>query len=581
MAIVIGAASAFVALALTKLIGFFTNLFYYQRIAIGELTSPADHHLGVWSVFIPIIGGLIIGLMARYGSEKIRGHGIPEALEAILIGRSRMEARVAVLKPLSSALSIGTGGPFGAEGPIIMTGGAFGSLFAQGFHMSAAERKTLLVAGAAGGMSAIFATPVAAVLLAVELLLFEWKPRSFIPVASAAAVAAALRVPLMGAGPVFATAPHAALAFAGLGSALAVGLIAGFGSGLLTRLVYACEDVFTKLPIHWMWWPAIGGLVVGLGGLLYPRALGVGYDVIRDLLNARLIGMFLLGLLITKAVIWSIALGSGTSGGVLAPLMIMGGALGALFAPWLPGGDASVWASLGMAAMMGGTMRAPFTAIAFMVETTHDINLLPGLLIACVAADAVTVLLLRRSILTEKIARHGHHVMREYIVNPLHLVRVGDVMEKNVPTVPAGLAVDGLFQRLAEEDPIIARRQEWPVVDDAGRLVGLVTRGDLVRALEREDSDGETLLDLGSRQLVVAHADELLEEATAKMIEHDIGRLPVVDRDDPGHIVGLLGRAGVMAVWLYSTREEQMRDSGWLSTRLKGLRGRIREARSR
>jgi len=294
-----------------------------------------------------------------------------------------------------------------------------------------------------------------------------------------------------------------------------------------------------------------------------------------------LIGMFLLGLLITKAVIWSIALGSGTSGGVLAPLMIMGGALGALFAPWLPGGDPGVWASLGMGAMMGGTMRAPFTAIAFMVETTHDINLLPGLLIACVAADAVTVLLLRRSILTEKIARHGHHVMREYIVNPLHLVRVGDVMEKNVPTVPAGLAVDGLFQRLAEEDPIIARRQEWPVVDDAGRLVGLVTRGDLVRALEREDSDGETLLDLGSRQLVVAHVDELLEEATAKMIEHDIGRLPVVDRDDPGRLVGLLGRAGVMAVWLYSTREEQLRDSGWLSTRLKGLRGRIREARSR
>src|SRR5438067_1185514 len=310
MAIVIGVASAFVALALTKLIGFFTNLFYYQRIAIGELTSPADHHLGVWSVFIPIIGGLIIGLMARYGSEKIRGHGIPEALEAILIGRSRMEARVAVLKPLSSALSIGTGGPFGAEGPIIMTGGAFGSLFAQGFHMSAAERKTLLVAGAAGGMSAIFATPVAAVLLAVELLLFEWKPRSLIPVAAACAVAAALRVPRMGAGPVFATAPHASLALAGLGSALAVGLIAGFGSGLLTRLVYACEDLFTKLPIHWMWWPAIGGLVVGLGGLLYPRALGVGYDVIRDLLNARLTGMFLLGSVITKCVIWSIARGS-------------------------------------------------------------------------------------------------------------------------------------------------------------------------------------------------------------------------------------------------------------------------------
>ena len=569
MAVFIGVASAFVALALTRLIGFFTNGFYYQRFAFGEMTSPAGHHLGVWSVFIPIIGGLIIGLMARYGSEKIRGHGIPEALEAILIGRSRMEARVAVLKPLSSALSIGTGGPFGAEGPIIMTGGAVGSLFAQGFHMSAAERKTLLVAGAAGGMAAIFATPVAAVLLAVELLLFEWKPRSFIPVAAASAVAGALRVPLMGAGPVFATSAHLALAPLALFSALALGLIAGFGSGVLTRLVYASEDFFGKLPIHWMWWPAIGGVVVGLGGLLYPRALGVGYDVIRDLLNARLIGTFLLGLLITKAVIWAIALGSGTSGGVLAPLMIMGGALGALVGPWLPGGDPGVWAALGMGAMLGGTMRAPFTAIAFMLEVTHDVNLLPAMLVACVAADAVTVLLMKRSILTEKMARRGHHVMREYIVNPLHLMRVAEVMEKDVPTVPASLPVAGLFQRLADEDPVMARRQEWAVVDDAERLVGLVTRGDLVRALDRDDDEAATVEELGSRRLVVTHADELLEEATAKMIAHDIGRLPVVDRDDPSRLVGLLGRAGVMAVWLHASREEHTRDSGWLSSRLR------------
>src|SRR6266576_2728695 len=577
MAVFIGVASAFVALVLTKLIGFFTNLFYYQRFSIGEFTSPAPGaiHLGVWSVFIPVIGGLLIGLMARYGSEKIRGHGIPEALEAILIGRSRMEARVAVLKPLSSALSIGTGGPFGAEGPIIMTGGAFGSLFAQGFHMSAAERKTLLVAGAAGGMSAIFATPVAAVLLAVELLLFEWKPRSFIPVAAAAAVAGALPVPLMGAGPVFATSGHLPLAPLALFSALALGLIAGFGSGLLTRLVYASEDFFGKLPIHWMWWPAIGGVVVGLGGLLYPRALGVGYDVIRDLLNARLIGTFLLGLLITKALIWAIALGSGTSGGVLAPLMIMGGALGALVGPWLPRGDPGVWAALGMGAMLCGTKDAPSTAIAFMLEVTHDVNLLPAMLVACVAADAVTVLLMKRSILTEKMARRGHHVMREYIVNPLHLLRVADVMERNVPPVPASLPVDGLFQRLADEDPVMARRHEWAVVDDAERLVGLVTRGDLVRALEREDGEAATVSDLASTNLVVAHPDELVEEATSKMIAHDIGRLPVVDRADPTRLLGLLGRAGVMAVWLHASRDEQRRDSGWLSRRLKTLRTRI------
>jgi CBS domain-containing protein len=321
-----------------------------------------------------------------------------------------------------------------------------------------------------------------------------------------------------------------------------------------------------------MWWPAIGGLAVGIGGLFYPRALGVGYDVIRDLLNARLVGMFLLGLLLTKAVIWAIALGSGTSGGVLAPLMIMGGALGALVGPWLPGADPGVWAALGMGAMMGGTMRAPFTAIAFMVEVTHDVNLLPALLVACVAADAVTVLLMKRSILTEKMARRGHHVMREYIVNPLHLLRVGEVMEKDVPTVPASLPVQGLFERLAEEDPILARRQEWAVVDDDDRLIGLVTRGDLVRALEREDGEVATVLDLKARPLIVTYADELLEEATAKMIAHDIGRLPVVDREDPTRMIGLLGRAGVMAVWLHATREEQTRDSGWLSGRIKWLR---------
>jgi chloride channel protein, CIC family len=574
MAAVIGVISAFVALGLAWLISFFTNVFYYGHFSASGLASPAGHHLGGWSVLVPVGGGLIIGLLARYGSEKIRGHGIPEALEAILIGRSLMQPRVAVLKPLSSALAIGTGGPFGAEGPIIMTGGAFGSLFAQAFHMSAPERKTLLVAGAAGGMAAIFSAPVAAVFLAVELLLFEWKPRSFIPVATAAAVAGTLRVPLMGPGPIFLTREHAPLPIHGLVAAAALGLLAGFAAGGLTWLVYTAEDLFRRLPIHWMWWPAIGGLAIGIGGLFYPRALGVGYDVIRDLLNGRLVGAFVLGLLVTKALIWAVALGSGNSGGVLAPLLLMGGALGVVGAP-LVSGDPGVAAALGMGAMMAGTMGAPFTAIAFVAEVTHDINLLPGLLIACVAADAVTVLLLKRSILTEKLERRGHHVTREYIVNPLHLLRVGEVMEQNIPTVPTSLPVDGLFERLAEEDPVLARRQEWPLVDEHEKLVGLVTRGDLVRALEDEDSEGLTLSDIGSRQLIVTYTDELLEEATAKMITNDIGRLPVVQRDDPTKLVGLLGRAGVMAVWLYATREEETRDSGWLSHHLKVLRGRI------
>lgn len=334
MALVVGALGAVVAWVLVWLIGAITNLVYYHRFA-SNLVSPAENALGLGAVLIPMVGGLVIGLMARYGSEKIRGHGIPEAMEAILIGRSRMDAKVAVLKPISSAISIGTGGPFGAEGPIIMTGGAFGSLFAQAFHLSAAERKTLLVAGAAAGMSAIFATPLAAVLIAVELLLFEWKPRSFVPVAAAAAIAAALRVPLLGGGPIFPIPAHGAITSPELLIAFGVGVTAGLVSALLTGLVYGAEDLFLKLPIHFMWWPVIGGLVVGVGGLIEPRALGVGYDTIRDLLSGHLLGAALIGLLLTKAIIWSVALGSGTSGGVLAPLLIIGGALGAAEAPWI------------------------------------------------------------------------------------------------------------------------------------------------------------------------------------------------------------------------------------------------------
>jgi chloride channel protein, CIC family len=565
MAAVVGVISSLIAYALVWLIGAITNLVYYQRLS-AHLVSPAENRLGGLAVLVPMVGGLLIGLLARFGSEKIRGHGIPEAMEAILIGRSRMSAKVAVLKPLSSAISIGTGGPFGAEGPIIMTGGAFGSLFAQAFHLSPAERKTLLVAGASAGMAAIFATPLAAVLLAVELLLFEWKPRSFIPVAAAAAVAAALRVPLLGPGPIFPTTAHAAMSWQELACSCAVGIVAGFGSGILTWLVYTAEDAFAKLPLHYMWWPVIGGLFVGLGGWLYPRALGVGYDTIGDLLAGRLTGPFLLGLMTTKALIWAIALGSGTSGGVLAPLLIMGGALGSVEAGWLHIGDTGLWATIGMAAMMGGTMRSPLTAVAFMLELTDDIRVLPGLLIACAAAHAVTVLVMRRSILTEKVARRGYHVMREYIVNPLARVRVGDVMERDAPTLQQDQKLDVILRGLAAHDPVLGRRYAWPLVDAAGKLTGIVTRGDLVRTLEREGSQDMTLLEAGTRDPVVTYPDELLEEAVDKMVRHDIGRLPVVDRSDPARLLGYFGRTGIATGWR-QVLEEERRDGGWLSRR--------------
>jgi H+/Cl- antiporter ClcA/CBS domain-containing protein len=561
MALVIGAISSLVAYVLIWLIAAITNLAFYHRFSSAPAT-PQGHHLGPWMVLVPVAGALIIGLMARFGSEKIRGHGIPEALEAILLGRSRIQPKVAILKPLSAAISIGTGGPFGAEGPIIMTGGAFGSIFAQQFHLSAAERKTLLVAGAAAGMAAVFATPVAAVLLAVELLLFEWKPRSFIPVAIAAIVASVARIPLLGAGPIFPVTTHAPLTGTGLAIAFAIGIFAGFGSGLLTVLVYACEDFFQKMPMHWMWWPAIGALFIGVGGLIEPRVLGVGYDTIHSLLRGELIGSALLGLLVAKAVVWSIALGSGTSGGVLAPLLIMGGALGALAGSWIHVGDPGLWALVGMAAMMGGTMRSPLTAMVFAVELTRDFNLFPALLIGSVAALAVTVLLMRRSILTEKLARRGHHITREYSIDPFELARVRDVMDKDFPSIPATLKLSELADRIARGEPGLGRRQGTLIVNEQNRLVGIITRGDIVRALRQDETSEMTVAEAGSTDLAVAFPDEPLHAALTKMLTRDIGRLPVVERDRPDRAIGYLGRACILSARMRLHEEENLRQRG-------------------
>ncbi|HWA86135.1 MAG TPA: chloride channel protein [Opitutus sp.] len=561
LAVPIGAIGALVAKALLWLIAVFTNLAFFHRLS-SESVTLAGGHFGWWGVLVPVLGGLIIGLMARYGSDKIRGHGIPEALEAILLGRSLIEPKVAVLKPVSSAIAIGTGGPFGAEGPIIMTGGALGSIFAQLFQLSAAERKTLLVAGAAAGMSAVFATPIAAVLLAVELLLFEWKPRSFIPVAVAAVVAAVIRIPLLGAGPIFPVTAHAALGFSSLSLALVVGVAAGLFSGLLTLLVYACEDLFLKLPIHWMWWPALGGLAVGLGGLVEPRALGVGYESIHALMRGEMIGAALLGLLLAKGIIWSIALGSGTSGGVLAPLLMMGGALGAFMGSAFGIGDIGLWAMVGMAAIMGGTMRSPLTGMIFLLELSHDLNALPALFIASVAGLCVTVLLLRRSILTEKLARRGQHIAREYSVDVFELKRVGDVMDRDVPAMPADASVAELVRRIDAGGSAISARHGTLLVDAAGRLAGIVTRGDLMRELQRDPKGSAALDRIATGTPIAVHPDDTLAAALEKLLAHDIGRLPVVDRADPGRVIGYLGRAEILAARLHQHQEEAQRERG-------------------
>lgn len=557
----IGVLAAFAAKSLLWLIAVITNLAFFGKYS-AELAPLADAPIGAWLLLLPALGGLAIGLMARYGSEKIRGHGIPEALEAILVGRSRVEARVAVLKPLSSAISIGTGGPFGAEGPIIMTGGALGSLVAQRLHLSSAERRTLLVAGAAAGMSAVFATPVAAILLAIELLLFEWKPRSFLPVATAALVAALVRVPLLGTGPVFPVVAHAAPDATTVGFAALLGLVAGLASGLLTAMVYGFEDLFARLPMHWMWWPILGGLAVGAGGLLDRRVLGVGYESIHELLNGHLAGPSAAGLVLLKAIVWAIALGSGTSGGVLAPLLIMGGGIGAFVAPILPVGDPGLWASVSMTAMMGGTMRSPLTAVLFAAELTRDWNTLPALVAAAVVAHGLTVLLLRRSILTEKIARRGLHLVREYSVDPFDIHRIGEIMDRDVAVIPDTMTVAELSSRIAAGDSALSGRQGCPIVDQMGRLVGIITRSDLTRALQGAGQLETTVLEAGTRSLVTAFPGELIRDAVSRMLAHDIGRLPVVDPEAPDRLIGYLGRAGVMRARMRLYEEETVRERG-------------------
>lgn len=559
IAIAIGVLSAFVALALLRLIGLFTNLFFFQR-ASTALVSPAGNKLGFLEVGVPAVGSLIVGLMARYGSERIRGHGIPEAIEAILIQGSRVEPRLAILKPLSSAISIGSGGPFGAEGPIIMTGGAFGSLFAQFMHMTSGERRALLVAGAAGGMSATFASPVAAALLAVELLLFEWKPRSFIPVALASATAAAVRRYIIGPGPLFPIQPHAT--FIGLGGLLGcviVGLLAGCLSALLTASVYAAEDTFRKLPIHWMWWPALGGVVVGLGGLFFPQALGVGYDTISLLITTTVPGHILWGILLIKWLIWAVALGSGTSGGVLAPLLLMGGALGGLLAPILPTEGLGFWPLLSMGAVLGGTMRSPFTGVVFALELTGDFSVLLPLLLAVTVSHAVTVLSMRRSILTEKVSRRGYHLSREYAVNPFEILFVRDVMQTKIVAFPATMTMKELLSTVSSNKH---RQRLYPVVDSDENLVGVVTRGDIQKwSQEHSPDDGNSpLTEIVRFNPVKIYPDETLTLAANRMAETGLTRLPVVDRSDPAKLVGMFSLNDLLTARARCLDEERRRE---------------------
>ncbi|MGN6464811.1 MAG: chloride channel protein [Rhizobiaceae bacterium] len=557
VAVVVATAGVAVGYALLKLIHLCTNIAYFGEFSLANLHIE-DNRIGWWAVLVPVAGAFIVGLMARFGSEKIRGHGIPEAIEAILLGRSRLSPKVAILKPLSSAIAIGTGGPFGAEGPIIMTGGAVGSLIAQMLPVSDNERKTLLVAGAAAGMTTVFGTPIAAIMLAVELLLFEWTPRSFIPVAVATIVAEVERTALHMPSPIFPFDGTSDINLTMLLCWVSVGAASGLLSGLLTLFVYACEDGFQKLPVHWMWWPMLGGLVVGIGGLIDPRALGVGYDNIAHLLTGQTIAIAALTLLAVKAVVWAVALGSGTSGGVLAPLLIMGGALGASLSGYLPSASPGFWALLAMAATMGGTMRSPLTATFFATELTGNTHVLVPLIAACSAAHLVTVLLMKRSVLTEKIARHGHHITREYRVDPFQLTRVGEVMTRQVQSVPASMT---LHRAVAFLTLPTTRHPSFPVVDEANHVLGIVDPPSVIAWRHAGRHRNATLGELlAGSKITLAYPDEYLEILAEKLMKANIAHLPVVSREEE-KLVGYVGWKDLMRVRLKLRAEERDRSS--------------------
>jgi H+/Cl- antiporter ClcA len=548
LALLLALAAGVIAQLLTRLIGLFTNLFFYGRVAT-DFVSPAGHHLGPLVIAIPVAGALLVGLMARYGSRAIRGHGIPEAMEQVLTNDSRIPARMTFLKPLSAALSIGTGGPFGAEGPIIATGGALGSLFGQWVHVSAQERKTLLAAGAAAGMSATFGSPLSAVLLAVELLLFEYRPRSLIPVALAAATAAAVRSAWVGAAPVFPMHAVDAPGAAAFAAYIVIGALVGVAAIAVTRAVYAVEDAFERLPIHWMWWPALGGAVVGVVGWIAPRTMGVGYDNIEAIVGGELGGRALALLCGWKLVSWTISLGSGTSGGTLAPLFTIGGGAGALLgaavaalAPSL-GIDARLAGLVGMAAMFAGASRAPLASVVFAFETTRQPAALLPLLGAGAAAYLVSCLGMRHSIMTEKIARRGVHVAGEYVADFLTTRPLREHMSTAVVTLRATDALAEARRFLTSGTPGAAH-QGFPVVDGDGRLVGVLTRRDL---LDPRAGEERPLASLVRRSPIVAFADGSLRDVVDAMARADVGRLPVVERARPRQVVGIVTRGDVVA----------------------------------
>ena len=569
LAALVGILAGLIAYVLYDLIGLITNLAYYHEWSF-HFRSPEHTQLGLWIIVTPVIGGIIIGFMAKYGSEKIKGHGIPEAMEAVLTSRSRIEAKVAILKPLSAAIAIGTGGPFGAEGPIIQTGGAFGSLVGQLISTTASERKVLLACGAGAGMAATFNTPVAGVILAIELLLFEFRARSFIPLVIACTLATSVRAVLLGQRSMFSVAKVNFDALHGLPFYLILGVLSGFVAVGFTKLLYWVEDRFDDLPIDDLWHPAIGALGLGIIGYFVPRVLGVGYDTISDILNNNLALKLLILIAVFKTLALVISLGSGTSGGLLAPMFMSSAAMGGVFAMTVnlvfPSAHLSpgAYALVAMAAVFGSASRATFAFIVFAFEITHDYNAILPLMLASVIADMIALRYLPSSIMTEKLARRGLRVPGEFEVGVMQLVRVGEVMRTDVNSIPPEMTVAELAARMGRGEPKYNLTQGLPIVGDGERLLGVVTQGDLLRALEDDSRGAITVLDAGSSKPIVAYADEFVHDAMLRMLENNIGRLPVVTREDPQKMVGYFNRVSVLDAWTRHVEEEGLREHGWI-----------------
>ncbi|MBS1911989.1 MAG: chloride channel protein [Bacteroidetes bacterium] len=558
LAIMLGALVGLLAKGLVALINLITNLAFLGRLSVLE-ASPKEHHLGIGVLFVPVIGGLIVGLMARYGSKAIRGHGIPEAMEQVLLNESRINPSITILKPISSAISIGTGGPFGAEGPIIATGGAVGSLLGQLLRITAHERKVLLTCGAAAGMAAIFGSPVAAVMLAIELLLFEFSPRSIIPVALASVTGAAFHLLLFGTAPAFAMPVVPQPTAAALAAYVALGLAAGVAAGLVSRSVYKLEDAFEKLPIHWMWWPAIGGIAVGAIGIFAPETMGVGYDNITSLLSGTLPLRAILVLCVLKYCSWAVSLSSGTSGGTLAPLLTIGGAFGALAGMLLqhliPGAgiDIPTAALVGMAAMFTGASRALLASIIFALETTMQPHALLPLLGGCIAAYFVSYLVMRGSIMTEKIERRGVRTPQAYEPDILRSVTVGQVMQSETHVLSAENTVREVREWI-KHNATEATELAFAVVTEENQLIGLVNRADI---FSRHSSEDGPISEVVRRNPPFLYAETTLDAAVDLMQKFDTDLLPVVTNDSSREIVGVLVPRDVFKA--YSIQRNQRR----------------------